>query len=454
MPDMILLVEDDEILGPSLRQRLVLDGFSVEHATTLAGARDVLAKRAPSFVLSDIRLPDGSGADLLAEIIAQHGSVPTIFMTAYGSLDQAVDLVRAGARDYLAKPFDLDELVARIKDILTPADGPLGEGPFATLGLSPATQALRGTLDRLAGVDLPVLLIGETGTGKEVAARYLHAAGSGGERPFEAVNCGQISSELADSTLFGHERGAFTGAHDRRIGVMERVADGTLLLDEIGETRHDLQLKLLRVLQERKFRRLGGSSDLEFRGRIVCATNIDLAEAVSDGTFREDLLFRINVVTLRLPPLRERPEEIAPLLKTFAASAATRMGLTAKEVSQAALDAARAHDWPGNIRELRNRVERAVALASGPVIGPQDLLPELPAGPAASAGDGGHAPHPARDPNEPFPSLAEVRDRAERAHIVRALEASDGRLQDAAELLGVSRTTLWERMRRHGIERG
>jgi DNA-binding NtrC family response regulator len=449
---MILLVEDDPVLGPSLKQRLELEGFAATHATTLAEARAFLGKRAPSFVLSDIRLPDGSGADLQAEIVAQHGSVPTIFMTAYGSLDQAVDLVKGGARDYLAKPFDLDDLVARIKDLAAPSEGGPSEGPFATFGLSPAMEVLRATLDRLAEVDLPVLLIGETGTGKEVAARYLHAAGSRASRPFEALNCGQVSSELADSMLFGHERGAFTGAHDRRAGILETVANGTLLLDEIGETRHDLQLKLLRVLQERTFRRLGATSDLDFHGRIVCATNRDLEEAVRDGAFREDLLFRLNVVTLRLPPLRERREEIEPLLKRFAHAAAARMGTPSAEVAETALSAARGHDWPGNIRELRNRVERAVALASGPVLGPEDLFPEWAS--QSGAGNGSRQTGATRSqvPGDAFPSLAEARDEAERAHIERALAATDGRLQDAAELLGVSRTTLWEKIRRYRQE--
>jgi DNA-binding NtrC family response regulator len=449
---MILLVEDDPVLGPSLKQRLALEGFSATHATTLAEARAFLGKRAPSFVLSDIRLPDGSGADLQAEIVTQHGSVPTIFMTAYGSLDQAVELVKGGARDYLAKPFDLDELVDRIKELLAPSEGGPAEGPFATFGLSPAMEVLRATLDRLAEVDLPVLLIGETGTGKEVAARYLHAAGSRASKPFEALNCGQIASDLADSLLFGHERGAFTGAHERRAGILETVADGTLLLDEIGETRHDLQLKLLRILQERSFRRLGATRDNEFQGRIVCATNRDLEEAVRDGAFREDLLFRLNVVTLRLPPLRERREEIDPLLKRFNVAASVRMGTPPKEIAEAAFAAARAHDWPGNIRELRNRVERAVALASGPILASEDLFPEW----VSQGGAGGSSPKAAagglQASNGAFLSLADARDEAERAHIERALAATDGHLREAAELLGVSRTTLWEKMRRYRKE--
>ena len=456
-PNLILLVEDDPVLGPSLQQRLVLEGFAVVHAETLAAARAFLTKRVPNFVLSDIRLPDGSGADLLSEVLGQHGAVPMMFMTAYGSLDQAVDLVRRGARDYLAKPFDLDELVGRIQEVLEQPATQQSDDPFATFGLSPVMESLRNTLDRLADVDLPILLIGETGTGKEVAARYLHAAGARSGQPFEAINCGQLSAELADSALFGHERGAFTGAHERRLGALEAVGEGTLLLDEIGETGADLQLKLLRVLQERQFRRLGSPQDQAFAGRLVCATNRDLDEAVADGIFREDLLFRINVVTLRVPPLRERREELGPLLKVLVDAAVERMGVSAKSVSDAAISAAHDHDWPGNVRELRNRVERAVALSNADVLQPDDLFPEAGlqglavARRSASTAGGQTNPQPSA---QTFPSLADVRDQAERAHIVKALDLAQGRLQDAAKLLGVSRTTLWERIRRHGIETG
>ncbi|WP_420338840.1 sigma-54-dependent transcriptional regulator [Roseibium sp.] len=454
MSELILLVEDDPVLGPSLQQRLVLEGFSVVHATTLAAAREFLGKRVPNFVLSDIRLPDGSGADLLREVLSQHGAVPIVYMTAYGSVDQAVELVRDGARDYLAKPFNLDELVSRIQELLLRPLAPQLDDPFSTFGLSASMRGVRSMLDRLAGIDLPVLLIGETGTGKEIAARYLHAKNAAQSRPFEAVNCGQLSPELADSTLFGHEKGAFTSAHDRRIGVLESVGEGTLLLDEIGDTGPELQLKLLRVLQERQFRRLGATQDLAFKGRLVCATNRDLEEAVRDGVFREDLLFRINVVTIRIPPLRERLEEVAPLLTAFAANAAQRMGIAPKPATAAAVSAAEHHDWPGNVRELRNRVERAVALSGGAELTPFDLFPENTAHilqPAAqtSGGPKSGLPHSSIG----FPSLAEVRDQAERTHILRALDETDGRLQDAAKLLDISRTTLWERMRRHGIDR-
>ena len=456
MSELILLVEDDAVLGPSLQQRLVLEGFSVVHATTIAAARDLLGKRVPSFVLSDIRLPDGSGADLLREILSQHGAVPIVYMTAYGSLDEAVELVRNGARDYLAKPFDLDELVSRIQDLLLRPLTPQKDDPFATFGLSASMRALRNMLDRLADVDLPVLLVGETGTGKEVAARYLHSKNTTPSHPFEAINCGQLSRELADSALFGHERGAFTGAHDRRIGVLESVGDGTLLLDEIGETGPELQLKLLRVLQERQFRRLGAAQDLSFSGRLVCATNRDLEEAARDGMFREDLLFRINVVTIRVPPLRERLEEIAPLMEAFAVSASQRMSVGSKAASTAAIAAAQQHDWPGNVRELRNRVERAVALANGSVLNPEDLFPEqtfhlnkqTPQEQSVSFGLKDE-----RSVSPVFLSLADARDQAERSHILRALDETDGRLQDAARLLDISRPTLWERMRRHGIDR-
>ena len=406
----VLLLEDDPVLGPSLSQRLMLEGFSVVHAATLQEARQALSRLSPDFVISDIRLPDGSGEALMEDLSERLGSVPVIFMTAYGNLDQAVRLVRAGARDYIAKPFDTDALMARIHALIDTQGG----DSAATFGLSPPMAELRAMLDRLAKVDLPILVTGETGSGKEIAARYLHGAGERGDEPFEAVNCAQIAPDLADSLLFGHERGAFTGAHDRRIGVFEAVGRGTLLLDEIGDMPMELQLKLLRVLQDRTFRRVGGRSDITFSGRIVCATTRNLDEAVRSGAFREDLLFRINVVTLKVPPLRERRAELDALIDHFVSTASDTMNVARKTVSPEVYQAAAAHDWPGNVRELRNRIERAVALSLGPVISRDDVFPGL-ASPPRGQGS------PASGATGRFETLEEARLRAERDHILHVL---------------------------------
>lgn len=442
MAEFLLLVEDDPVLGPSLEQRLVLEGFAVRHATSLAEARKILEQSPPSLVLSDIRLPDGSGETLIDDLSDRLGAIPTIFMTAYGDLEQAVRLLRHGARDYLVKPFDLDECVERLKT-LSDTGAPASEAePFDTFGLSNGTAQIRKTLEKVADIDLPVLILGETGTGKEVAARFLHAARGEKDARFLAVNCGQLSLELADSTLFGHEKGSFTGAHQRQLGVFETVGKGTLLLDEIGEIPPPIQVKMLRLLQERVFQRVGSHTDIPFEGRIVCATNRDLEDAVSDGLFREDLWYRINVVTMRIPPLRDRPKEIEPLLKRFLADAAKRFSRPAPELDGETIAAALAYDWPGNIRELRNRAERAVALSDAGKVSAADLFPET-GGLLAVSHDGGEAAS--------LQTLADVRDAAERGHIQSVLEREGGNMRATADALGISRTTLWEKLRRFGL---
>ena len=448
---LILVIEDDEILGPSLTQRLKLEGWHAQLAPSGRDALAALARQTPDLVICDIRLPDADGERLMGDVFARAGAVPTIFMTAHGGVDQAVRLVRAGARDYLIKPFDLDELVAKLETAVRPGERTADATPpsearaFSSFGLSPATQATRRVLERVADLDLPVLLLGETGTGKEVAARFLHAASNRSAAPFVAVNCAALAPELVDSALFGHEKGAFTGAHDRHRGLAEQAGSGTLFLDEIGELDSGLQAKLLRLVQEREFTRLGGKGAMPFQARLVCATHRDLEAEVAGRSFREDLWYRINVVTVRLPALRDRPAEIGPLLHRFVESAGPRLRGRAMSVTDGALAAAEAYDWPGNIRELQNRVERAVALAEADLVTEADLFPDAHRARSAPA---------LSVPAEPQMTLAEVRDAAERAHIAQTLQATDGAMQDAASRLGVSRTTLWEKMRRLGISAG
>ncbi|MGY6570048.1 MAG: sigma-54-dependent transcriptional regulator [Salinarimonas sp.] len=452
-PAMILIVEDDEILGRSLLQRLTLEGYDARLAADGATALALVGRQRPDAVMCDIRLPDRDGESLMREIFARIGAVPTLFMTAYGDIDQAVRLVRAGARDYLTKPFDLDEVVEALRNATRPkgvtADPGGTQDAFASFGLSPASAAIRRTLERVADVDLPVLLLGETGTGKEIAARFLHAQSQRREAPFIAVNCAALAPELVDSAIFGHEKGAFTGAVERRLGFAEKAGTGTLFLDEIGELDPGLQAKLLRLVQEREFMRVGGNRPVSFAARLVCATHRDLEAEIAAGNFREDLWYRINVVTLRMPPLRERPEEIAPLIARFLAVAGPRLRGEPVSLSPEALDTACAYDWPGNVRELENRIDRAVALAEGPLLGTGDLFPDHP-DPAATGNPSGSTRNP-EGGISPGMTLAQVRDAAERAHIAATLEATGGGIQEAAARLGVSRTTLWEKMRRHGL---
>ncbi|THV20972.1 sigma-54-dependent transcriptional regulator [Peteryoungia ipomoeae] len=435
----ILVVEDDATLGQSLQQRLVLEGYTVRWARSAAEADSALKGVAPDIILSDIRLPDGDGETIMRRHFERFGLVPVIFMTAYGDIDQAVRLVRDGAVDYVSKPFDLDELVETLHSISRRKSSSAQIG--AAFAGSQAMRKIGATLLRAAEIDLPVLILGETGTGKEVAARYVHEAGPRKKLPFIPVNCGALPAELADSLLFGHERGSFTGATGVHRGFFEEADGGTLFLDEIGDLSPVLQVKLLRVLETREFRRLGGSETRKFAARLVCATNRDLGAMVAEGQFREDLWFRINVIACKLPPLRERQEELPSLLESFASAAAARLGHGRIVVDEAAYEAAKRHRWPGNIRELINRVDRAVALGDGKALFEADLFPEglvqMPTDLGGSAGANA--------------TLSDVRNAAERAHIKAALARADGSAKEAAESLGVSRTTLWEKMRRLNI---
>ena len=434
MSGAVVLIEDDEVLGGALAQRLRLEGFAPHWARTLAEGEALLRRHAaPLCVLCDMRLPDGSGEELLLRLLPALGRTPVIAMTAFGGVEQAVRLIRAGADDYLLKPFAVEALIAKLRALAPPRSAAADALADAGRG-SAAMQALDAALRRLAGAGATVLLLGESGAGKEVAARRLHALGPRAGAPFVALNCAAIPRDLLESEVFGHERGAFTGATERRIGAAERAGEGTLLLDEVGELDLALQAKLLRLLEDRRFTRVGGGQELPLRARVVAATNADLPARVAEGRFRGDLYWRLAVVELRVPALRERVEVIAPLAEAFlraAAAEARRPDLTFTAEAEAALEA---HDWPGNLRELRNRIERAALLAEGEGIGPADLFPDR-----AAAAPGAAV------------TLAEARETAERTHIRRVLARCGGRVGDAARMLDVSRTTLWERMRRLGI---
>lgn len=432
----ILVVEDDETLGLSLQQRLMLEGFTVRWARSAAEANEGLKAAVPDIILSDIRLPDGDGETIMRQHFERFGLVPVIFMTAYGEIDQAVRLVRDGALDYVSKPFDLDQLVETLQGISRRKSS--GSQVGAAFSSGNAMRKIGATLLRAADIDLPVLILGETGTGKEVAARYVHEAGPRKTLPFVPVNCGALPAELADSLLFGHERGSFTGAAGMHRGFFEEAEEGTLFLDEIGDLSPALQVKLLRVLETREFRRVGGSETRKFRARLVCATNKDLNAMVAEGQFREDLWFRINVVADKLPPLRERHDEISSLLESFASAAAARLGYCSIVVDETAHEAAKRHRWPGNIRELINRVDRAIAMGDGCVLSEAALFPE---GPLPTDADLDGVLHVNA-------TLSDVRDAAERAHIKAALARAKGSSKDTAESLSISRTTLWEKMRR------
>ena len=422
----ILVIEDDMIHGGAIVQRLKLEGFAPVWARTCADAIAALKRARPDFVLSDIVLPDGSGEDVFRKAQPWLADTPILFATAFGEIDQAVRLVKAGAEDYLTKPYDVDELIGRIRRSLSRRHRAPRSAASAELAPSPATETVAEQLRRAAATDLPILLTGETGVGKEVAARYLHASSPHSGSPFVAVNCGAIPHELLESQFFGHERGAFTGATQAHVGYFEEAAGGTLFLDEIGELDARLQTALLRVLEDGRFRPVGSRKDRTFGGRIVAATNADLGELRSERKFRDDLYYRLSVIVIPLPPLRERPEEIEPLAQRFLHELSTGTR-PAPVLSGDALQALLRHDWPGNIRELRNRLQRASVFAKGDVLEADDIFPEM------------------RLVGVEEETLADVRKRAEADLIERAIIASHGRIGDAARQLGISRTTLWKR---------
>lgn len=423
----ILLIEDDQVLGGALLQRLRLEGFSTQWVQSCAQAVEWFrrSRQRPAFVLADIRLPDGSGEDLYRRLIPYLAQATVVFATAYGEIAQAVRLVAAGANDYLTKPYDTDALVARMRAVIAAqpagAPGEVRDNPFR---FDDPASPLARELERLAASSLPLLLEGETGTGKDRAARYAHARSPFAAGPFVAVNCASIAPELAESLLFGHAKGAFSGANASRDGFFSEAQAGTLYLDEVAELAPKTQSALLRVLENGEYRPLGEIQSRQTRCRIIASTCGPLDAEVAEGRLRADLYYRLAVARLVLPPLRERPVALEPLALALLQESPQAVG---KRFSAAALRALGDHDWPGNIREMRNRIARAAVMADGPELTASDVFPELKLGGAAD--------------------LATRRSHAEQRAIQQAIAESGGHLGSAAKRLGISRTTLWKKLR-------
>jgi DNA-binding NtrC family response regulator len=426
------LIEDDPIMGESLVQSLGLAGSHVHWWRSGREARAHVLTCAPDLVVCDIRLPDGDGGTLYRELGAKGPLPPFLFMTAYGSIDEAVGLIRAGGGDYVTKPFGMQEFLDRASALLVT---PPSAAEHA-LGVSEAMRQVESTLRRVAIRPTPVLILGETGVGKEVCARYLHRHAVAAGRPFMAVNCAAIPSELMESELFGHEKGAFSGAVSLHRGYAERTEDGTLFLDEIADLPMPMQAKLLRLIEARAFTRVGGEKPVAFRGRVVCATNAKLEAAIADGRFREDLFYRINVISITVPPLAGRDDDIRWLARRFLAELADGASGRPIALDAGAERALLEHSWQGNVRELRNRIERAVLMARSSTLHAGDLFPERA---------GAHTSAPKDE------SLRAIRDNAERRQIERVIAETGGHLGEAARILQVSRTTLWEKIKRYGI---
>ena len=427
------VIEDDETVGKSLVQRLELEGYSPLWWQTGRGALDQLPKARPDLVICDIRLPDMNGKDLFLRALPQLGGKPFLFVTAHAQVEDAVFLMKAGAVDYIVKPYVLPDLLGRIARLIKLEPRTAGD-----LGASEAMRQLEMLLRRVADIDSSLLIIGESGAGKEVAAKFVHQVSARADEPFVAVNCGAIPNDLIESQLFGHERGAFTSAQARHHGYVERARNGILFLDEVGELPMLMQVKLLRLIQERTFTRVGGETAIKTGARIICATNTNLEAAVAAGRFRQDLFYRINVIPVVIPPLRDRSDDILPLAHGFLRDFAKEFRRDVKGFTAEAEQALVNQPWPGNVRQLRNCIERAVALSQAPRIGVDALF-------QAEAGDADEAP---------LATLAEVRDRAERQHIRAVLADAENRIDEAAKRLGISRSTLFDKMRKLDIRSG
>jgi two-component system response regulator PilR (NtrC family) len=458
----ILVVDDERSMREFLGIMLTRDGYDVVVAENGTQAMAALRQRPFDLLISDIRMPDCSGIEVLREAKGVQADLPGILMTAFSSTQTAIEALRTGALDYISKPFDIDEMKRVIAQALertqlrdvspaTDADAPADGRPRASdtmIGRGPAMQRVFGLIEAIAGTSSTVLITGESGTGKEMAARAIHRLSARADRPFVALNCGALTETLLESELFGHEKGAFTGALHQTRGLIEQAEKGTIFLDELGEMSPLMQVKLLRVLQERRFRRVGGAEELAADIRIIAATNKDLARMVGEGTFREDLYYRVNVIPVALPPLRARRDDIVVLARHFAARFARDMRRPAADVDVDALEVLIQHQWPGNIRELENVIERAVALEPLAAITvaslPDNLLSSAdapPARPVATAGAavaaGAASAMVPLFPAEGFDLERHVQG-IEREYLAEALRRADGVKMRAAELLGMS----------------
>ncbi len=448
----VLVVDDERNIRESLQRLLGLEGIDCALASDGAQAVEILKAETFDVIVTDLRMPVMGGQELLERIRDEGQRSPVIMISALGEIHDAVTALKTGAVDYLIKPFDPDELIHKIRAAVSNRRrGDLIEAGARTaapgsrfVGEGEAARALRRALEKIARTDTTVLITGESGSGKEVVAREIHSRSPRAEEPFVAVNIGAVHENLMESELFGHEKGAFTGADARKIGLFELAASGSLFLDEIGEMPLPLQVKLLRVVQERRIRRVGGTRDIPVGTRILSATNRDIEAMVREGKFREDLYYRLNVVRVIVPPLRERKDDI-PLLAGFLLEKMRgRMGKANARLSPEALDALVSYSFPGNARELENLLERALIYGEGDEIQASDL---------DFAGGHHELPRTSTEPKAPATAPASTSlDSVERVAIERALAKWNGNRTKAAEELGISRRTVINKIKRYGLE--
>ncbi|MFW5950598.1 MAG: sigma-54-dependent transcriptional regulator [Gemmatimonadota bacterium] len=448
----VLVVEDDEALRSLLVEEVGDRGLTVRGTESAESARDILEDWPADVVVTDIRLPGASGRDLLRWGAALPDGPDFLLITAFGSVREAVECLRAGASDFLTKPLDLDHLAAalertlevrRLRHRVREFTELLDDGEFhGMIGRSESMRQLYDRIMRIAPAEGPVLIVGESGAGKELVARAIHEESARSRARFVAVNCAGIPQDLMESEFFGHVEGAFTGARRARKGLFEEASGGTLMLDEIGEMPAAMQSKLLRVLEEGQVRPVGGNREREVDVRIIAATNRDLREDVSSGKFREDLYFRLETFTLRVPPLRERGDDLDLLLAHFLSVFSARAGKRVRGFTAPAMRRLHRYPFPGNVRELRNVVERVVTFATDDLIGEEDL-PERVREHVARSTPGPDVPEPLlRQDDDVLPTLKEVEQR----YIRYVLERVDGNKRRAAALLGIARRTLYRRL--------
>lgn len=440
----ILIIDDEDRLRQLLSRIISLEGYEVVQASDCASGLKQLARTCPDAVLCDVKLPDGNGVELTARIKKESPATEVILLTAYGNISDGVRAVKNGAFDYITKGDDNDRIIPLLAQACgkaaaqraKPAQAAVPAYSFDNIaGRSPALLRAVELARRVAATDTTVLLTGQTGTGKEIFARAIHAAGGRAAKPFVAVNCSAISHELLESELFGHRAGAFTGAVKDKKGLFDEADGGTVFLDEIGEMPADLQAKLLRVLESGEFIRVGDTKATGVNMRMIAATNRNLEHEIREGRFREDLYYRISVFRIELPPLSERLSDIPEYVRGFTAQMAAKLGKRIDAVTPEYLELLRRHSWHGNVRELRNVVERSMIMSEGNTLRPEDLPLEFHTGTADASAAGFPAP------------MAEM----EKRHILRMLEHTGGNKTEAARLLEIGLTTLYRKLEEYGI---
>ena len=442
----ILIVDDQENARSMLAEMLRSEGYAVVQADGGEAACEMVTNGAYDLIITDLRMGDVGGLEVLHRTREASPTTPVIVMTAFGTIEDAVEAMRFGAQDFVQKPFVEEELMTKVARATRTRE--LGLDPSSEdfherynfgniIGDSAEIRDVLGRIVRIAPTDATVLITGESGTGKELVARAIHANSLRAERPFVSINCAALTETLLESELFGHMRGAFTGAVQTRKGLFEEANGGTFFFDEIAETPPSLQAKLLRAIQEGEIRRLGDNKPINVDARIIAATNQELRSLIEEKRFREDLYYRLNVARFELPPLRERKVDIAPIVESFLEKYGRKMNRSAV-LGAGVLDYLMSYDFPGNIRELENLIEQGVALAQDGQIQLSDILPN-------GSGNGGR-------PQAERQSLAELVHEVERNAIIRALRQVEGNKEQAAEVLGLSPTTLWRKMKRLQLE--